>query len=50
VHVFFQTIESTSADADILKEAFVNGYRSAFSGADEVLDRVEEIRLRGRYL
>ena len=50
VHVFFQTLESTSADADILKEAFVNGYRSAFSGADEVLDRVEEIRLRGRYL
>jgi N6-L-threonylcarbamoyladenine synthase/protein kinase Bud32 len=50
VHVFFQTLESTSSEADTLKKTFVEGYQSAFSDADEILDRVEEIRLRGRYL
>ncbi|HIJ05968.1 MAG: putative bifunctional tRNA threonylcarbamoyladenosine biosynthesis protein [Methanomicrobiales archaeon 53_19] len=50
LHVIFQTLESTREDAEELKEAFVKGYRSTFSGADDVLVREHEIELRGRYL
>jgi len=49
IHVFFQTIESTSSDADALKTGFISGYRT-FRGAEEVLERVAEIKERGRYL
>jgi len=50
VHVFFQTLKSTRADHLELREAFVEGYASEFSGAAEVLAREQEIERRGRYL
>jgi N6-L-threonylcarbamoyladenine synthase/protein kinase Bud32 len=50
VHVLFQTLESTTADSATLKEAFCEGYRETFSGADEVISREHDIELRGRYL
>ncbi len=50
LHVIFQTLKSTREDAEELKEAFVKGYRSTFSGADDILVREHEIELRGRYL
>jgi tRNA A-37 threonylcarbamoyl transferase component Bud32 len=36
--------------SDEMIEAFKLGYKRVFSGADDVLKRVEEIRRRGRYL
>jgi N6-L-threonylcarbamoyladenine synthase/protein kinase Bud32 len=50
VHVLFQTLESTTADSAALKEAFCDGYRETFSGAEEVICREHDIELRGRYL
>ena len=49
VHVLFQTFVSTHGDPG-LEEAFSAGYRRTFSGADQVLTRVSEIKARGRYL
>jgi TP53 regulating kinase-like protein len=49
VHVLFQTFESSHRDHESLKHAFCQGYRQAFTGADEVLVRVTEIEKRGRY-
>ncbi|WOF17076.1 bifunctional N(6)-L-threonylcarbamoyladenine synthase/serine/threonine protein kinase [Methanoplanus sp. FWC-SCC4] len=50
VHVFFQTLESTAPDHGKLRDSFCEGYRNTFECADQVLERVEEIRARGRYL
>ncbi len=50
IHVLFQTLESTAADSAVLKEAFCEGYRETFSGAEEVFSREHDIELRGRYL
>jgi N6-L-threonylcarbamoyladenine synthase/protein kinase Bud32 len=50
IHVLFQTLTSTSADAGVLKEAFTGGYRETFEEADAVVAREHEIELRGRYL
>ena len=50
LHVFFQTLESTTENFEELREAFIAGYAEAFSGADEVLSREHEVELRGRYL
>ncbi|WP_245323451.1 bifunctional N(6)-L-threonylcarbamoyladenine synthase/serine/threonine protein kinase [Methanomicrobium sp. W14] len=50
LHVFFQTLESTAPGQEKLSDAFSKGYKSVFSGADEVLERVSEIKQRGRYL
>ena len=50
IHVLFQTLESTSSNAEGLKEEFVRGYGMAFPGAADVIERVDEIRQRGRYL
>ncbi len=49
IHVLFQTFESTHRCHESLIEAFCRGYRRAFTGADEVLERVTEIEKRGRY-
>lgn len=50
IHVLFQTLESTApGHADILKDAFIQGYREAFAGAGEVIAREHEIVMRGRY-
>ncbi|HWQ66232.1 MAG TPA: bifunctional N(6)-L-threonylcarbamoyladenine synthase/serine/threonine protein kinase [Methanospirillum sp.] len=50
LHVLFQVLESTASDEAELKGAFLAGYRSSFTGADEVVQREHEIDLRGRYL
>ncbi|OPY39045.1 MAG: putative bifunctional tRNA threonylcarbamoyladenosine biosynthesis protein [Methanoregula sp. PtaU1.Bin051] len=50
LHVFFQTLTSTAVDSMALKNAFCEGYRETFAGADEVITREHEIELRGRYL
>lgn len=50
IHVLFQILESTSPDSDILKKAFINGYRQILPEADDILTREHEIELRGRYL
>jgi bifunctional N6-L-threonylcarbamoyladenine synthase / protein kinase Bud32 len=50
IHVLFQTLQSTTPDAESLKSAFMAGYREAFEGAAEVLSREQEIEMRGRYL
>lgn len=50
IHVLFQTLESTSRNAECLKEEFVRGYAAAFAGAADVIERVDAIRQRGRYL
>lgn len=50
IHVLFQTLESTTDNYPALREAFSEGYREGFSGADEVLEREQEIEKRGRYL
>ncbi|HPC89775.1 MAG TPA: Kae1-associated kinase Bud32 [Methanothrix sp.] len=50
VHVFFQTLESTHDRPDELKEAFRQGYVRTYDEAEAVLERVVEIKARGRYL
>lgn len=50
IHVLFQTLESTTSAPAALRQAFCDGYRSAFLGADDVIAREMEIELRGRYL
>ncbi len=50
IHVFFQTLESTAPDrVELLKAAFIAGYKETFAGADEVILREHEISQRGRY-
>jgi Kae1-associated kinase Bud32 len=50
VHVYFQTLESTHDRLDELMEAFVAGYIKTNPQAEAVLQRVKEIKARGRYL
>jgi bifunctional N6-L-threonylcarbamoyladenine synthase / protein kinase Bud32 len=50
VHVFFQTLESTTPNSKELKASFIEGYREEFAGAADVLIREQEIVRRGRYL
>ena len=50
IHVFFQTLESTTADSEKLKNSFAKGYKETFADADSVLVREQEIEKRGRYL
>ncbi len=50
VHVYFQTLESTHDRPDELIESFKKGYSRTYGGADAVIERVKEIKARGRYL
>ncbi len=50
IHVFFQTLESMTDQAETLKAAFSGGYKETFSDAEEVIAREAEIERRGRYL
>lgn len=50
IHVLFQVLESTSKDPELLKNAFIQGYKKNMANADEILNREHEIELRGRYL
>jgi Kae1-associated kinase Bud32 len=50
LHVFFQTLASTHEKFEPLKDAFILGYGKRCLDVNEVLDKVEEIKERGRYL
>ena len=50
VHVYFQTLESTHDRSEKLMEAFALGYARTQPAAEAVLERVKEIKARGRYL
>ncbi len=50
VHVFFQTLDAMYDDARLFKEAFLRGYARHCSDVAQVIERVDEIALRGRYL
>ena len=51
IHVFFQTLESTAPErAELLKTAFITGYKETFEEAADVIHREYEIGQRGRYL
>lgn len=50
VHVYFQTLESTHDRPQELIDAFRAGYARIYPGAEAVLERVNEIKARGRYL
>ena len=50
VHVYFQTLESTHDKPKELMEAFIAGYTRTYPQAEAVLQRVKEIKARGRYL
>ncbi len=50
VHVFFQTLEATDDRFPTLKEAFLAGYARNCSDAALILEKVNEIKERGRYL
>ena len=50
LHVFFRTLESTAPEMSHLLKSFSEGYAAAFKDAADVLERVDEIKMRGRYL
>jgi Kae1-associated kinase Bud32 len=50
VHVFFQTLEASHQNFDSLKKAFLAGYSDKCSDCRQVLEKVKEIKERGRYL
>lgn len=50
VHVYFQTLESTHDQPEELIDGFVTGYTRTYPLAEAVLQRVKEIKARGRYL
>ncbi|HDI02239.1 MAG TPA: Kae1-associated kinase Bud32, partial [Ignisphaera sp.] len=52
VHIFFRSIESSHSEREeIMKECFIKGYESIRKDLTKrVLDLVEEIRKRGRYV
>ena len=49
VHVYFESLKAGFDNWEELKEAFIEGYRE-YEKAEEVLERVKEIELRGRYV
>lgn len=50
VHVYFQTLMSTHDQPEELIEAFKAGYIQIYPEGKAVLERVKEIKARGRYL
>jgi TP53 regulating kinase-like protein len=51
LNLMYRMLTSTHfGHTEELFEAFKEGYRAALEGADEVLDRMEEIGKRGRYV
>jgi len=50
LHVFFQTLASTHGRFEALKDAFILGYGKHCFDVNEVVDKVTEIKERGRYL
>ena len=50
LHVYFESLKAGFDNWEELKDAFIEGYREEYEKADEVLQRVREIELRGRYV
>ena len=50
VHVFFQTLQATDDRFPALKDAFLAGYARNCANAALILEKVNEIKERGRYL
>lgn len=52
LHLFRRSIESTHAKySDIMYSSFLEGYRENMGSiAEEIIEKAEEIRLRGRYI
>ncbi len=50
VHVFFQTLQATDDRFPALRDAFLAGYARNCSNAALILEKVNEIKERGRYL
>jgi len=50
LHVYFESLKASFDNWKELKEAFIEGYKEEYEKADEVLQRAEEIELRGRYI
>ena len=50
LHVYFESLKASFDSWKELKEAFIEGYKEEYEKADEVLQRAEEIELRGRYI
>jgi len=50
VHVFFQTLKATEERYSALRDAFLAGYSRNCKDAPLILEKVNEIRERGRYL
>ncbi len=50
LHVYFESLKASFENWKSLKKAFIEGYREEYDKAEEVLERAEEIELRGRYV
>jgi TP53 regulating kinase and related kinases len=50
VHVFFQALEASHENFISIKSAFILGYAKKCRDAQQILDKVHEIKRRGRYL
>jgi Kae1-associated kinase Bud32 len=50
VHVFFQALDASHENFNSLKNAFILGYAKRCPDVQQILDKVEEIKERGRYL
>ena len=49
LHVYFESLKASFDNWKELKKAFIEGYKE-YEKADEVINRAEEIELRGRYV
>jgi Kae1-associated kinase Bud32 len=50
VHVFFQALEASHENFISIKSAFILGYAKKCPDAQQILDKVHQIKRRGRYL
>jgi Kae1-associated kinase Bud32 len=50
VHVFFQALEASHENFISMKSAFILGYAKRCPDAQQILDKVHQIKRRGRYL
>lgn len=51
LHLFYEALKSVHYEVlDICWKSFLNGYRSEYKEAEKVLNRLEELEKRGRYI
>lgn len=50
LHLLREAFTSAHSEREELFQEVLRGYRSAYAGADEVIEKSEEIERRGRYL